>query len=200
MSTSSGSAPQDGTDDRVRPHAGVRNEPGRDRESVVGREKEKYGGIKIGSAFFGWLTATGTAVLLTTFLAAAGTVVALATHTNPATVTNGAGQNPQTVGLAGIIVLLVILFIAYYCGGYVAGRMARFNGMKQGLFVWLWAVVIAIIVAIVSAVAGSRFNIQAQLNSFPRIPINEGTMTTAGIIAALVAAAEFVKVDEASGS
>ena len=35
-----------------------------DRRTVVGREKEKYGGVKIGSAFFGWLTATGAAVLL----------------------------------------------------------------------------------------------------------------------------------------
>jgi hypothetical protein len=38
-------------------------------------------------------------------------------------------------------VLLVILFVAYYCGGYAAGRMGRFNGMKQGIAVWLWALV-----------------------------------------------------------
>ncbi|WP_148307956.1 hypothetical protein [Actinoplanes friuliensis] len=34
-----------------------------DRRSVVAREKDRYGGIKWGSAFFGWLTATGTAVI-----------------------------------------------------------------------------------------------------------------------------------------
>src|ERR671932_1436636 len=43
-----------------------------DRHSVVSREKERYGGVKIGSAFFGWLTATGTAVILTALLTAAG--------------------------------------------------------------------------------------------------------------------------------
>ncbi len=48
---------------------------GRDRQSVIAREKEQYGGVKIGSAFFGWLTATGTAVLLTALAAAAGTAV-----------------------------------------------------------------------------------------------------------------------------
>ena len=36
-----------------------------DRRDVVGREREEHGGVKIGSAFFGWLTATGMAVLLT---------------------------------------------------------------------------------------------------------------------------------------
>ena len=35
-----------------------------DRRDVVGREREEHGGVKVGSAFFGWLTATGMAVLL----------------------------------------------------------------------------------------------------------------------------------------
>jgi hypothetical protein len=51
--------------------------------------------------------------------------------------------------------------------------------------VWLWALVIAVIVAVLGAVAGSKYNILAQLNSFPRIPVSEGTLTTGGIIAAI---------------
>lgn len=188
MSTSAGTAPHDGADGQASHRKGARNDSGVDRESVVEREKEKYGGVKIGSAFFGWLTATGTAVLLTALVAAAGAVVGLATHTDPNAAGNSVNQNPQTVGVVGIIVLLVILFVAYYCGGYVAGRMARFNGMIQGLFVWIWAIVIAIVFATLAAIAGNQFNILAQLNSFPRIPVNEGTMATASIIAALVAA------------
>lgn len=38
------------------------------REEVVSRERERFGGMKFGSAFFGWLTAMGTAVLLTALL------------------------------------------------------------------------------------------------------------------------------------
>lgn len=56
--------------------------------------------------------------------------------------------------------------------------MARFDGIKQGLAVWLWAVVIAIVVTIIGAIAGSRFNLLADVNSFPRIPITEGDLTT----------------------
>lgn len=35
-----------------------------DRATIVARQRERFGGIKVGSAFFGWLTATGMAVLL----------------------------------------------------------------------------------------------------------------------------------------
>jgi hypothetical protein len=162
---------------------------GLDRQAVVAREKEEYGGIKFGSAFFGWLTATGTAVLLTALAAAAGTAVGLANGTSVDEVTDQATSDPTSIGIVGGIVLAVVLFVAYYCGGYVAGRMARFNGAKQGLAVWLWAVVIAIVVAILAAVAGDQYDVLGRLDSFPRIPVAEGDVTTGGIIALLVVAA-----------
>src|SRR6476620_1850889 len=158
------------------------------RETAVARQKERFGGIKVGSAFFGWLAATGMAVLLTALVAAAGTAVGLANNTDVNEAVNQAARNSGTVGLVGIIVLLVILFLSYYCGGYVAGRMARFNGAKQGLMVWVWALIAAIVVAILGLVAGQQFNVLANLNSFPRIPINEGQLTTTSIIAAIVVA------------
>lgn len=157
------------------------------RETVVAREKEQFGGIKLGSAFFGWLTATGMAVLLTALVAAAGTAVGLAINTDVNKVVN---QTPaEAIGIVGIVVLLVILFVSYYSGGYVAGRMARFNGARQGLMVWLWAVIAAVLVALLGMFAGQQFNILASLNSFPRIPVNEGQLGTMSVIAALVVAA-----------
>ena len=156
------------------------------RETVIAREREQFGGIKIGSAFFGWLTATGMAVLLVAILAAAGIAVGLANNANVSDAVNLASS--QTVGVAGIIALLVILFLSYYCGGYVAGRMARFNGVRQGLMVWFWAIIVAVLVALLGLLAGPRFNILANVNSFPRIPVNEGQLSTTGIIAAVVVA------------
>lgn len=160
-----------------------------DRRSVLSRQKEEHGGVKVGCAFFGFLTATGVGVLLTALVAAAGTAVGLSSGTNAADAVSKASRSPSTVGLVGGILLLVILFVAYYCGGYVAGRMARFDGLKQGFAVWLWALVIAVVVAALGAVAGSKYNILAQLNSFPRIPVSEGTLTTGGIIAAIAVVA-----------
>ena len=158
---------------------------GPDRREVVSREKERYGGVKIGSAFFGWLTATGTAVLLTALVAAAGTAVGLATGTTAGEAASEVASDPGTIGLVGALVLLAVLFLAYYCGGYVAGRMARFDGAKQGVAVWLWALFIAVLVALLGVVAGSEFNVLADVNSFPRIPVGEGDLSTAGILAAV---------------
>ena len=183
MSSTAGSAPDPDGQPQYVEHRESSTTSGYDRESVVDREEEEHGGIKIGSAFFGFLTATGMTVLLTALAAAIGAAVGLATGAKQAT--NQATQDAGTVGIVSGIILLVILFVAYYCGGYVAGRMARFNGMKQGIAVWVWAIVIAIVVAIMAAVAGAQFDILSQLNSFPRLPLSEGDLTTGGIIAAI---------------
>ena len=156
-----------------------------DSGAAVSRQKARFGGVKIGSAFFGWLTATGMAVLLITLLAAAGVAFGLATNTTvdqAVQESQNATSTAQTVGLAGAITLLVILFVSYYCGGYVAGRMARFNGFRQGLAVWLWGIAMALFVAALAAVAGSQYNVLARLN-LPRIPVDEGQVTTVGLIA-----------------
>jgi hypothetical protein len=154
-----------------------------DRHSVVAREKERYGGIKWGSAFFGWLTATGTAVILTAVLAAAGTAVGVSTGSDAADARNKAG----TIGVVGAIALLVVLIVAYYCGGYVAGRMARFNGMKQGIAVWIWAIVITVLAAAAGAVLGSKFDILDKVGGFPRLPVGGDDVTTGAIIAVVIA-------------
>ena len=169
-----------------------RPQPSLDRKSVVEREKNAHGGVKVGSAFFGWLTATGTAVLLTALLAATGTAVGLASSGGVdqalAGAQAGASQNAGTIGVAGAIAVLVILLVAYFCGGYVAGRMARFNGVKQGIAVWVWAIVIAVVVAVLAAVAGSKFDVLGQLNTFPRIPVDAGSLTSGSIIAVVAGA------------
>jgi amino acid transporter len=154
-------------------------------DDVVAREKDAYGGVKIGAAFFGWLSAVGLLVILLGLLSAAGAAFGLATGDTANEVVEG--QDPTTIGAVAAVVLLLVLFIAYFGGGYVAGRMARFDGAKQGFAVWLWALVVAIAVAVLGAVAGDRFDVLAQVNLFPRIPVNEGDLTTAGVIAAVLA-------------
>ncbi|MHA7154257.1 TIGR04086 family membrane protein [Arthrobacter sp. TMN-50] len=157
------------------------------RAALLQHEKDTFGGMKFGSAFFGWLTATGMAVLLTALVAAAGAVFGLSTNTDLNDAADQVAADPQTVGITGAIILLVILLLSYFAGGYVAGRMARFNGAKQGVAVWLWAIIIAVLIAVLGLIFGRQFDILANLNSFPRIPLNEGNLTTAGIVAVIVA-------------
>jgi hypothetical protein len=191
MATSDSSPQRDGREfnDNSGPVAAVSVGAGNTtRQDVVQREKDRFGGIKWGSAFFGWLTAMGTAVILTALLAATGAAIGLGSTDDINKATDAAGDNIGTIGVVTAIVLAVVLFLAYFCGGYVAGRMARFDGAKQGIAVWVWAIVIAIVVAIIGAIAGSQYNIFANLNTFPRIPINEGDLTMASIITAIAVA------------
>lgn len=156
------------------------------RAEAYSREKQEFGGFKFGSAFFGWLSASGLAIILTGIVA--GTGVALGLGQQATDAVNGIADTGTTtaIGIGGLVAVVVILFVSYLAGGYVAGRMARFSGAKQGVAVWLWAILAAVVLAIVAAIAGQP--VLANLNAFPRIPINEGTLTTTGIIVAVLAA------------
>ncbi|MGJ9403826.1 hypothetical protein [Arthrobacter sp. KK5.5] len=154
-----------------------------DSRELLRREKEEFGGVKIGSAFFGWLTATGTAVILSALAAAFGFATG---SVNISDVAGQATRDPQGTALVGAIVFGVILLVAYYCGGYVAGRMARFNGVAQGVAVWGWAVVISVVAAGLATLAGSRFNILEQVSGFGRMA--EGADLLPALLGLLVAA------------
>jgi hypothetical protein len=153
-----------------------------DRREVVGREKDAFGGMKFGSCFFGWLTASGAVVLLVALVTGVGAALGLSQNVD---VTNPTPAQTESIGLVGGIILVAIIFVSYLAGGYVAGRMARLNGLKQGLGVWLWAVIMAILIAAAGWLAGARFDVFAQMNGLPRLPLNEGTLSTAGVIAAI---------------
>jgi hypothetical protein len=160
-----------------RESGGARATRGAARDAVDA-QRSRYGGIKWGAAFFGWLSANGLAVLLVALLSAAGVAIGLTQGVS----TDEATEQADTIGIAGGIVLLVILFLAYLAGGYVAGRMARFDGARQGIAVWVIGLVVVLLLALAGVVFGSQYNVLQQLD-LPRIPIDEGTATTGGIIA-----------------
>ena len=146
---------------------------------AVDAQHNRYGGIKWGAAFFGWLSANGLAVLLIAALSAAGVAIGLTQGVPSA---DEATSDANGIGIGGGIALLVVLFLAYLAGGYVAGRMSRFDGARQGLAVWIIGLLVVVVLAVLGAVLGAKYNVLSQLN-LPRIPVGEGTATTAGIIA-----------------
>jgi hypothetical protein len=164
--------------DRVRGRPATHGPADDRREGVVARERqhEAYGGTNWGAAFFGWIVAVGIGALLTALLSAAGAAIALTELTGEEAV-----DSAETLSLVGGIALFVVALISYFAGGYVAGRMSRFDGGRQGLAVWIFSILAAIVLAIVGAIAGSEYNLLGGLE-LPRIPIDEGDLTTGGVI------------------
>jgi hypothetical protein len=137
------------------------------------RQRDRFGGIRWGSAFFGLLSAIGLAAILLGIAAAAGVAFGLSEIND---VRKGTAD---TIGLGGAILLLAILALSWYCGGYVAGRMARFDGLRQGIGVWVWTLVIAGALAIAAVIGGTEYNVLQQLN-LPNVAVGDQSLTTGG--------------------
>jgi hypothetical protein len=137
------------------------------------RQRDRFGGIRWGSAFFGLLSAIGLAAILLGIAAAAGVAFGLSEINDVRTGT------ADTIGLGGAILLLAILALSWYCGGYVAGRMARFDGVRQGIGVWVWTLVIAAALAIAAVIGGTEYNVLQQLK-LPNVAVGDQSLTTGG--------------------
>jgi hypothetical protein len=151
-----------------------------DREhmrEVRARQREEFGGINWGAAFFGWLVAIGVGALLVGLLAAAGTAVGLTTLSE-----TDATTNAEDIGIGGAIALIAALAIAYYFGGYVAGRMSRFDGARQGFGAWAIGLIVTIVLAVAAVVLGEEYNVLEQLN-LPALPVGDSELLGGGAIA-----------------
>jgi hypothetical protein len=144
---------------------------------VRARQRDEYGGLNWGSAFFGWLVAIGVAVILLAILSAAGAAFGFSDVSE-----SQARANADAIGVVGGILLIAVLAIAYYCGGYVSGRMSRFDGGRQGFGTWAIGLIVTIVLAVAGWIFGSEYNVYEQLG-LPRIPVDEGTVTTGAAIA-----------------
>ncbi len=158
-------------------------------DEVVERQREKFGGVKVGSAFFGWLIALGVPAIVTGLAAATGVALGLDVMRTPRALAGDIPLDADTVGWISVGALLVMLLAAFYCGGYVAGRMARFSGIVQGIAVWAWALLASIAVAIMSVVLGIQNDLLGYVDTFPRLPVPDGVLTIAIIIAAVAVVA-----------
>jgi hypothetical protein len=143
------------------------------------RQRDRFGGAKVGAAFFGWIVAVGMTVLLAAVAAGIGAAAGLGTQLNPSTV------DVRTVGVVGAVVLLVVLALAYLAGGYVAGRLARFDGLRNGVLSWVVGVIVTIVAAIAGSVVGQSYDVFGRL-TLPAVPVDPATLTLSGVVALVV--------------
>ena len=112
--------------------------------------RQRFGGAKVGAAFFGWLVAVGMTVLLSGLVALA--VAAWRPDTT---------SDPTAVGFASMGTAVAVLAIGYLTGGYVAGRLARFDGARNGLLAWLLGLIVTVLAGIAAAVVGANTDLTA---------------------------------------
>jgi hypothetical protein len=163
--------------DAGRTEVGTRTTGAAAAREVRARQREEFGGINWGSAFFGWLVAVGMAAILLGLLSAAGAAFGLGEVSE-----SEASNSAETIGIVGGVLLIVVLMAAYYSGGYVSGRMSRFDGARQGLAVWAIGLTVTIVLAVAGALFGAEYNVLERLN-LPRIPVEEGALTAGAVIA-----------------
>lgn len=143
----------------VNEHAVANDREYRNRLDLLEREKAVFGGLRMGTGFFGWLTATGMMAILSLLASAILGVISYVSNTTSATATRqiqGITTGTALTGAQGITAAIVaglMIFISFLAGGYVAGRMARFSGLAQGFGVWLWFLLVSVAFSI-AAVLG----------------------------------------------
>ena len=131
-------------------------------------QHERYGGAKLGSAFFGWLVTVGVTVLLGVLAGAVSAALAVD------------GARIRT------LVTVAVLIVGYYTGGYVAGRLARFDGARNGFLSWVVGMLATIVLAVLAAFVGAQYDVLSQVQ-LPTLPAALGQVTIAGIVWLVVA-------------
>lgn len=137
--------------------------------------RERFGGSKLGAAFFGWLVAIGMTGLLTGVVA----LVVAAMGRNLSNVPFVA--DAANVGLTGLVAAGAVLAVAYFFGGYVAGRLARFDGARNGLLAWLLGLIVAVLATVAAAVVGASTDLAATVH-LPTIPVDVSALTVSGAV------------------
>lgn len=181
--------PEDGTGEQPggTPHDGTLHDGTlRDGQAPPAAEPvdpayERFGGVNLGAAFFGWMVAVGMTVLLTAIVGAVYAVVGQSVTVDELQ----AGADLTTAGIVTGVVLLAVLLVAYYSGGYVAGRMSRFDGGRQGLAVWLLALLFAVLAAVAGWIAGERYQVLDRAD-LPTLSVTTQDLTVAGVVSLVV--------------
>ena len=131
-------------------------------------QHERYGGSKLGSAFFGWLVAVGLTVILGVL---AGVVTA-------ALGIDGAGT--------AAVVTLAVLVVGHFTGGYVAGRLARFDGARNGFLSWVVGVLSTLVLGVLATFVGAQYDLLSRIQ-VPTLPTSFGQVTVSSLVLLAVA-------------
>jgi hypothetical protein len=124
--------------------------PGSYMEAAEVREarlKEIYGGVDWLGSFIGCVFALVCASVLLLILSSLVLVPLGFTL-------NLQDRTIDTTIIVGLVLVGLVLFVAYFCGGYVAGRLARFDGGRNGAATVLWGILLSFLLALLGGLLG----------------------------------------------
>ncbi len=107
------------------------------------RLRDMYGGVDWLASFLGFVFA---GVLGALFALVTGLVLA------PLGFSLNLGGEIGAAVITGLVLMAVLVFLTYFCGGYVAGRLARFDGGRNGMMLLLWTLVAALLAALAGGI------------------------------------------------
>lgn len=148
-------------------------EPAGPNVSGLERQRQEYGGLRIGAVVLGWMSSLGTIGLLLTGVLAVGLIAA------------NRGSAQVQLGDTGLIVLAsvgaLILLLGIYAGSYAAGRMVRFDGGRQGAAVWLLIWVSVLVGGCLLILLDNRYSLRSRA-ALPAFSVDRSGLTLWGAI------------------
>ena len=138
------------------------------------RLRDTYGGVDWLASFLGFVFA---AVLGAIFSVVTGLLLA------PLGFSLNLGGEIGAAVITGLVLVAVLVFLTYFCGGYVAGRLARFDGGRNGMMLLLWTLVTALLAALVGGIFSNFLTagIPESVQNF----IQNGVLSTIGNLSQL---------------
>jgi hypothetical protein len=138
------------------------------------RLRDMYGGVDWLASFLGFVFA---AVLGAIFSVVTGLLLA------PLGFSLNLGGEIGAAVITGLVLVAVLVFLTYFCGGYVAGRLARFDGGRNGMMLLLWTLVTTLLAALVGGIF-SNF-LPAGISESVQNLIQNGVLSTIGNLSQL---------------
>ncbi|NIK58420.1 hypothetical protein [Kribbella shirazensis] len=135
-------------------------------------------GASFGAAFFGWLVAGSSAVLLVALVSAVGALIGWDKVASWSESRAGGGW----VYVGAWIVLVVSTGVGAFLGGYTSGRMVPSQGGRQGLDVWVFSWCASVLILGLGYVADRQYHLAAGVD-WPSLPIAEADRTVAVLVA-----------------
>lgn len=144
--------------------------------------RERFGGVDTPAALMGMFAALGVLVL------AGAAITTWATGLDYQLNMIDLEGNVREFAVAGTVVAVLVVFVAFLLGGWAAGRMARYDGGINGIAAAMWMLLLVAVFAALGAFVDAELNVMQRAGLPDWFSQLRGDDVATGAIIAAVAA------------